>query len=403
MKHLSLRDIDVKDKTVLVRVDYNLPMDEDGNVLDLTRIEVTLPTIKYLLDNNAKIVLVSHLGRPNGWEEKLKNDVVAKVLSQVLGKEVIKIDGCVEDHVFEKIAALKPGEIALLENVRFYPEEKHDDENVKMEFAGKLARLADIYVNDAFGVSHREHASVAFVPKHIPGCCGFGLENEISTISSVLNSPTRPYVLVLGGKKKDKIKVLSKLIEKLDAVVIGGVVGNTFLKAAGKEIGASKYEENLVDKAREILEKHGDKIHLPVDATVVCNDGTIRQVDIQEVGDGMKIMDIGPKTVERFGRVVRDASTIVWAGPLGAYERDEFIEGSRKLAEIIAELEANVIVGGGDTAAAMKKIKFTNNNILHISTGGGAFIEFITELDLPGLAALRESYMLHADKILVLR
>lgn len=393
MDILSLRDIDVEGKTVIVRVDYNLPLDENGDVRDHTRIVHTLPTIEHLLKKNAKIVLLSHLGRPNSREERLRMDVVAKRLSELIGKYVEKLDGVTEEYVKERVKNMKPGDIILLENVRFYPEEKEKNEEIRHAFARKIAEMGDIFVNEAFGVSHRDHASITGIPKFILGCCGFGLEKEVRMISQIVQNADRPYIAIVGGKKDDKIKALEILLEKVDRALMGGVIANTFLKVSGFDIGQSKFDEKVVKEAKDVLERFRDKIMLPVDV-VVDENGDAKVVDIKDVSGDMKIMDIGPTTIEKFKEALSNAKTVLWAGPLGKFEKSEFEKGTKEIAEFVAELNAKTLVGGGDSVAALEKFN-TGKKMTHISTGGGAFMDFVTKEKLPGIEALRESYRIH--------
>jgi len=300
----------------------------------------------------------------------------------------------VEDEVYEHVKNMKPGDIVLLENVRFYPEEKEKDDAKREEFARKLARLGDIYVNEAFGVSHRNHASVTGIPKFIPGCCGLSFLREVNMINSIIQNPERPYVAIIGGAKEDKMLAIESLIEKVDRMLMGGVIGNTFLKAKGFEIGDSRYSEELLDDARRILEKAGDKIVLPADA-MVENEKEAEPFPIEEVRKGMKIMDIGPETIVRYKSILRNAKTIVWAGPLGKFEKKPYEKGTLYIASFISGLDAKTLVGGGDSIAAMRMLNMMER-MTHISTGGGAFIDFITKDKFPGLEALRESRRIHA-------
>ncbi|UCC92135.1 MAG: phosphoglycerate kinase, partial [Candidatus Aenigmatarchaeota archaeon] len=390
MEFKSVKDVDVGNKTVIMRVDYNLPLDEQGRVTDHTRLSITLKTLNYVLNKNGKIVLVAHLGRPENREKELRMNVVADSLSKLLGKDVKKLDGCIEDNVHEEIRKMKPGEVILLENVRFYPEEKEKDDSKREEFAEKLAKMGDIYVNEAFAVSHRNHASVTGIPKFMPGCCGLSFMREVNMINSIVKNPEKPYIAIIGGAKGDKMLAVENLLPKVDRILMGGVIGNTFLKAKGIEIGNSKYDEGLIDKAKKFMKTAGDKIVLPVDA-MVENEKEAEPFPVEEVTKDMKIMDIGPETIVRYKDILRNAETVIWAGPLGKFEKKPYEKGTLYIASFISGLYAKTLVGGGDSIAAMQKLNMMER-MTHISTGGGAFVDFITKEKFPGVEALKDSY-----------
>ncbi|MEE9323681.1 MAG: phosphoglycerate kinase [Candidatus Aenigmarchaeota archaeon] len=390
MELQNIKDVNVRGKTVIMRVDYNLPLDSGGKITDHTRISTTLKTVNYVISNDGKLVLIAHLGRPKNREKELRMDVVADRLSKLVGKSVKKLDGCVEDSVYEHVKEMKPGDIVLLENVRFYPEEKEKDDSKRGEFAKKLAKLGDIYVNEAFGVSHRNHASVTGIPKFIPGCCGLSFIREVKMINSIVQKPEKPYMAIIGGAKGDKMFAIENLLPKVDRILMGGMIGNTFLKAKGLEIGESKYDETLVDQAKKFLERAGDKIVLPADA-MVENEMEAEPFPIAEITKDMKIMDIGPETIVRYKDVLRKAKTVIWTGPLGKFEKKPYEKGTLYIASFISGLYAKTLVGGGDSIAAMQKLNMMER-MTHISTGGGAFVDFITKEKFPGVEALEDSY-----------
>jgi len=389
----TIEDIDVKGKKVLVRVDFNVPQDESGRITDDKRIVAALPTIKYLIDNKAKAILVSHLGRPkSGFEEKFSMKPVAKRLSELLKQEVIMAKDVIGDDAKEKAANLKEGEVLLLENVRFHKEETKNDK----EFAKALASLADIYVNDAFGTAHRAHASTAGVADYLPAVCGYLIKKEIEIMGKALSKPARPFVAILGGAKvSDKIGVIDNLIDKVDALIIGGGMAYTFLKAKGYQIGNSICEEDKLDLARDLMKKAEEKgveIHLPVGSIVgkeFKNDTESKYVPSDAMPDGWMGMDIGSLTVEDFTKVIMKAKTIVWNGPMGVFEFPNFAHGTKEIARAVAESGAISIVGGGDSAAAVEQLGYAEK-ITHISTGGGASLEFLEGKVLPGIDVLMD-------------
>lgn len=388
----SIRDLDVEGRRVLVRVDFNVPLDEAGKITDDTRIAATLPTIRYLLERGARVILMSHLGRPKGKVvEKLRMNEVARRLGEMLGREVQKVDDCVGPAVEEAVARLRPGEVLLLENLRFHPGEEANDR----EFAEKLASLADVYVNDAFGTAHRAHASTAGVAEFLPAAAGFLMEKEVSALGRILTDPAHPFAAVLGGAKiSDKIGVLENLLGKVDQLLLGGGMANTFLRAEGYELGDSLVDEENVGFAREFLKRaraRGVAVELPVDL-VISRDGAgeIRVVAPEEVPAGWRALDIGPRTTERFTQLIQKARTVFWNGPLGVFEREEFARGSEAIARALARPDLISVVGGGDTLAVLEKTGVIDQ-VTHASTGGGASLEFLEGKELPGVAVLARS------------
>ena len=392
----SVEDINVTGKKVLVRCDFNVPM-EDGRITDDNRIVGALPTIKYLLAHNARVILCSHMGRPKGeFNPKYSLAPVAKRLSELLGKEVTLAADVVGPDAQAKAAALKDGEVLLLENVRFHKEEEKNDP----AFAKQLASLAEIYVNDAFGTAHRAHASTAGVADYLPAVCGYLIQKEISIMGGALNNPTRPFVAILGGAKvADKLKVIENLLTKVDTLIIGGGMAYTFLAAQGKGIGTSLYDAEKLDYCKDMLKKadeKGVKLLLPVDTVVAASfpDPIDAHIETEVVcsdsipADKMGL-DIGPKTRELFAEAVKAAKTVIWNGPMGVFENDELAKGTIAVAQALADSDATTIVGGGDSAAAVEKLGFADK-ITHISTGGGASLEFLEGLELPGIACLQD-------------
>jgi len=385
----TVRDISVKGKRVLVRVDFNVPL-ENGEVADDTRIRGALPTIQYLLEQGAAVILMSHLGRPKGQvRDELRLDPVARRLSELLDLEVGKVDDCVGPEVQKAAHGLQPGQVLLLENLRFHPEEEDNNQ----EFAGQLASLADVYVNDAFGTAHRAHASTAGVPQYLPAVAGFLMERELEMLGSILADPARPFVAILGGAKvSGKIGVIRSLLNKVDSLLVGGGMANTFLKAQGYEVGESLVEDDSLTVAQETLEQAGDKLLLPVDVVVAdafAEDANSRTVGIKEVTSGWRILDIGPRTVGLFEEKLSSAGTVVWNGPMGVFEFPRFAAGTIALASSLARSQAVTIVGGGDSVAALQEAGLANK-MTHVSTGGGASLEFLEGKTLPGVAALQD-------------
>jgi 3-phosphoglycerate kinase len=389
----SVKDIDVKDKKVIVRVDFNVPLDENGNITDDKRIVGALPTVKYLVDNGAKIILVSHLGRPkDGFESKFSMKPAVDRLAQLLGQPVVLASDVIGEDAKAKAAAISPGEVLMLENVRFHKEETKNDK----DFAKELSTLAEIYVNDAFGTAHRAHASTAGLADYLPAVCGFLIQKEIDFMGGALSEPKRPFVAILGGAKvSDKIGVIENLMDKVDSLIIGGGMAYTFLKAQGYGIGGSICENEKVDLAKNILQKaeeKGIKLLLPVEnvvATEFKNDTERKVVPSSEIPDGWSGMDIGPKSIEIFSEEIRKAKTVIWNGPMGVFEFPNFAIGTKEIAKALAESDAISIIGGGDSAAAVEQLGFADQ-VTHISTGGGASLEFLEGIELPGIACLQD-------------
>ena len=389
MNKMTVRDIAWAGKKALVRCDFNVPLDDAGNITDDIRIRAALPTIQYLLDKGATVVLCSHLGRPKGRVvEKLRLDPVARRLRELLG-DVTKLDDCVGAEVVAAVAETEPGDVVLLENLRFHPEESKND----AQFAADLAGLADVFVNDAFGAAHRAHASTAGVAASLPAVAGFLMEKEIEFIGAAVTEPKRPFVAILGGAKiSDKIGVIENLLRKADAVLIGGGMANTFLKAKGYEMGDSLVEATSLDEAKKLLANAGDRLTLPVDVIVAdafSADANKKVVAADSVEPGWRVLDIGPKTVELFASKVMGSGTVVWNGPMGVFEMEPFAEGTFGVARALAESDAITIIGGGDSAAAVEQSGLANR-MSHISTGGGASLEFLEGKERPGLAALND-------------
>ncbi len=389
---MSVKDIDVAGKKVLVRCDFNVPLKE-GVITNDKRIVAALPTIKYLKENGAKVILCSHLGRPKGeWLPEFSLAPVAKRLSELLECEVRMSKDVIGEDAKNISETLKEGEVALLENVRYYKEETKN----APEFAKELASLAEIFVNDAFGTAHRAHASTAGVADYLPAVCGFLIQKEIDVMGKALDNPVRPFVAVLGGAKvSDKIGVITNLLEKVDTLIVGGAMAYTFLKAEGHNVGISLCEEDKLELASELLAKAKEKgvsLLLPVDhiaADKFDENAEPVAVDGKDIPEGLMGMDIGPKSVELFKEAVKNAKTVIWNGPMGVFEFKNFAGGTFAVAEAIAETDCISIIGGGDSVAAVTKLGFADK-MTHISTGGGASLEFLEGLELPGIAALNE-------------
>jgi len=389
----TIEDIQVAGKRVLVRVDFNVPLDENKNITDDTRIRAALPTIQYLVKNKAKVILMSHLGRPKGqMNPKYSLAPVAKRLSELLGQDVIMAQDVIGESAKQAVANMKDGQVVLLENVRFHKEEEKNDP----EFAKVLAQLGDIYVNDAFGTAHRAHASTEGVARHLPAVAGYLIQKELEIMGKALENPERPFVAILGGAKvSDKIGVIENLIDKVDVLLIGGGMAYTFLKAMGYEIGNSLLEEDKIDLAKDLMDKakaKGVKLLLPVDNVVAQEfkaDAAHKIVDSQNIEPGWQGLDIGPKTREMFGQEIKKAKTVVWNGPMGVFEMPAFAEGTKAIAKYVSECGGTTIIGGGDSAAAVEQLGFADK-MTHISTGGGASLEFLEGKVLPGVAALND-------------
>jgi phosphoglycerate kinase len=396
MNKKTVRDIDVAGKRALVRVDFNVPLDAERHITDDTRIRAALPTIQYLLDRGAAVILMSHLGRPDGQVvEKLRLAPVAARLSELLGRPVLMAGESVGAEVQAQAQALQPGQVLLLENLRFHKEEEKNNP----AFAQQLAALGEVYVNDAFGTAHRAHASTEGVTHYLPGVAGFLMEKEINYLGSALENPRHPFAAIIGGAKvSDKIAVLDRLINMVDTLLIGGGMANTFLKAQGHEIGDSLYEESKLDVAGNLIQqafRRGIALLLPVDVVIAdrfAPDASTRVVSIEHVPPGWRILDIGPDTVQCFRDALENAETIVWNGTLGVAEMPAFAKGTNAIIEILAERTregATTIIGGGDSAAAVEQAGAAEA-MSHVSTGGGASLEFLEGRVLPGVAALQD-------------
>ncbi len=389
----DLRDNELRGKRVLVRVDFNVPMDKQGNITDDMRIRAALPTVRHLIDRGAKALLISHLGRPKGVTEGLRMDPIAKRLAELLGCPVIKLDDCVGEKVEAAIAKMANGEVAMLENVRFHPEEEAND----AAFAKRLAALADVYVNDAFGTAHRAHASTEGVARILPGVCGFLIQKELEIMGKSLDDPQRPFVAIIGGAKvSSKILVIRNLARKVDTLIIGGGMVFTFLKAQGIEVGKSLVEEKFLAEAEGIWAELKAMPHLqlivPVDVVIAGEAAAgvpTKVVPIDRIPPDRMGLDIGPETVERFKAAIRTAGTIIWNGPLGVFEIEEFAKGTNEIAAALASSKAVTIIGGGDSASAVEKAGVADR-MTHISTGGGASLEYLEGKELPGIAILKE-------------
>lgn len=389
----TIEDISVNGKKVLVRCDFNVPLDENKNIVDENRIVGALPTIKYLIENGAKVILCSHMGRPKGeFNMKYSLAPVAKRLSEHLGKEVVMAEDVIGDSAKAAVADMKDGDVVLLENVRFHAEEEKNDP----AFAKALADFAEIFVNDAFGTAHRAHASTAGVADYLPAVSGYLIQKEIKFLGSAVANPQRPFLAILGGAKvKDKIGVINSLLDKVDSLIIGGGMAYTFTKAQGGSIGNSLCDEERLGYCLEIIEKakaKGVKLLLPVDTVIADkydNDAKRDLVDENKIPDGWMGLDIGPKTVELFSAAVKEAKTIVWNGPMGVFEMSNFAAGTTAIANACAETDAITVIGGGDSAAAVEVLGL-GDKMSHISTGGGASLEFLEGLELPGIACLQD-------------
>ncbi len=388
MNKKTVKDIDLKGKRVLMRVDFNVPM-QDGKVTDDKRIRASLPTIQYVLDQGASLILMSHLGRPKGGpspEFSLK--AAAEVLSNLLGRPVKMAPDTVGPEVEKTAKELKPGEVLMLENTRFYPGEEKND----LDLAKKMAALGEVYVNDAFGSAHRAHSSTEGVARFLPAVSGFLMEQELEYLGRATANPEHPYIAILGGAKiSDKIAVVENLLKRCDKLIIGGGMANTFLAAKGCNMQDSLVETASVDVAKGIMEKAGDKLLLPVDAVVADKfeaEANSKVVDADKIPAGWRMMDIGPKSIELFEKAVKGAKLVVWNGPMGVFEMPKFAEGTFAIAKALADSGATTVIGGGDSASAVKKAGVAKK-MTHVSTGGGASLEFLEGKELPGVAALQ--------------
>ncbi|MCL5985203.1 MAG: phosphoglycerate kinase [Actinobacteria bacterium] len=391
MNKKSIRDVDVKGRKVLLRVDYNVPLDESLKITDDTRIVKSLPTIKYLIESSAKVILMSHLGRPKGQViDKYRLDPVAKRLGELIGKNVLKLNEIYSEEVLKAVNNLADGEVMMIDNLRFDSREEKNDP----EFSRMLASLGDIYVDDAFGAAHRAHASVEGVTRYLPAYAGFLMESEINSLYPLLGSPEKPFIAILGGSKvSDKLKVIQNLLAKVDSLLIGGGMCFTFLKAEGFGVGKSILEEDQLDYCRDVLkevENKKVKILLPVDTVAANNfaaDAQFTTVGIKFIRIDWMGLDIGPKTIELFKQEINGAKTIFWNGPMGIFEWPNFEAGTKAVAELVAQAKAFTVVGGGDTIAAVRKYG-VEDKIDHVSTGGGASLELLEGRELPGITAL---------------
>lgn len=388
MNKKTVKDIDLKGKRVLMRVDFNVPMDK-GSVKDDKRIRAALPTIQYVLDQNASLVVMSHLGRPKGvgFEAEFSLRPAAEALGNLLNKPVKMAPDCIGLDVEKMAADLKPGEVLMLENVRFHKQEEKNEP----EFAKKLASLGEVYVNDAFGSAHRAHASTEGVAKYMPAVSGFLMEQELEYLSRATMNPQHPYIAILGGAKiSDKIAVIENLLGKCDKLIIGGGMANTFLAAKGCNMAESLVESGSINTAKALISKFNDKILLPVDGIIGNKTDTQTQtVSVEKIPSGWSMLDIGPKTVERFSDALKGAKLVVWNGPMGMFEDTRFAEGTFAIAKLLANSGATTIIGGGDSASAVKKAGVAKQ-MTHVSTGGGASLEFLEGKVLPGVAALND-------------
>ncbi|WP_277679440.1 phosphoglycerate kinase [Gracilibacillus dipsosauri] len=392
MNKQTIKDIDVKGKKVFCRVDFNVPM-KDGAITDDTRIKAALPTIDYLSKQGAKVILASHLGRPGGEVvEELRMDAVAKRLSDLTNQTVVKTDQVYGDEVNQAVSELNDGDILLIENVRFEPGETKNDPALAKEFAN----LADFFVNDAFGAAHRAHASTSGVAEHIPSAAGFLLEKELEVLGKALSNPDRPFTAIIGGAKvKDKIGVIDNLLDKVDNLIIGGGLAYTFVKARGFEVGKSLLEEDKIDLAKEYMQKAKDKgvnFVMPEDVIVAddfSNDANTKEVDIDSIPADLEALDIGPKTREKYAKIVADSKLVIWNGPMGVFELETFANGTKAVADALSKTEGYTVIGGGDSAAAVEKFGYASQ-MDHISTGGGASLEFMEGKELPGVSVLTD-------------
>jgi len=389
----TVSDILVRGKRVFVRVDFNVPLDEERRITDDRRITESLRTITFLRKQGARTILASHLGRPGGKvKDEFRLDPVAQRLGELLGVPVKKLDDCVGPEVERAVAGMKDGDVVLLENLRFHPEEEANEPG----FARRLAALADLYVNDAFGTAHRAHASTVGIATHLPAVAGFLMEKELTYLSRALEEPTRPFVAILGGKKvSDKIGVIRNLLGRSDALLIGGAMAYTFLRAKGYAVGASLLEADKLDLAESLMREAAQRriaFHLPDDVVVAdrfAEDAAMRTVAVTAIPDAWMGMDIGPKTAEAYRRIILDAGTVMWNGPMGVFEFPHFADGTRAVAQAMVDSTAVTIVGGGDSAAAVEQFGLADR-MAHISTGGGASLEFMEGRELPGVAALAD-------------
>ncbi|TFE03862.1 phosphoglycerate kinase [Jeotgalibacillus salarius] len=393
MNKKSVKDVDLKGQRVFCRVDFNVPM-KDGEVSDDTRVRAALPTIKFLTEAGAKVILASHLGRPKGEVvEELRLAPVAKHLSSLIGKDVKTVDEAYGEKAEAAVSSLEEGDVLVLENVRFYPGEEKND----AELAKQFASLADVYVNDAFGAAHRAHASTAGIAEHLPAVSGLLMEKELDVLGKALSNPERPFTAIIGGAKvKDKIGVIDHLLDKVDNLIIGGGLAYTFVKAQGHEVGKSLLEEDKIDLAKQFMKKAEDKgvkFYMPVDIVVAddfSNDANIKEVSVDEIPSDWEGLDIGPKTRELYRDVILQSKLVIWNGPMGVFELESFANGTKAVGQALADAQDTYsVIGGGDSAAAVEKFGMADQ-MSHISTGGGASLEFMEGKDLPGVVALND-------------
>ncbi|MGE7673519.1 phosphoglycerate kinase [Lysinibacillus sp. NPDC094403] len=388
----TMKDIDVKGKRVFVRVDFNVPM-ADGAITDETRIRAAIPTIEYLVEQGAKVILASHLGRPKGEvKEDMRLTAVGVRLAELIGKPVTKLDESIGKEVEEAVANMQNGDMILLENVRFHAGEEKNDPALAEQFA----KLADVYVNDAFGAAHRAHASTEGIAKHVPAVSGFLMQKELDVLGKALSNPEHPFTAIIGGAKvKDKIGVIESLLEKVDHLIIGGGLSFTFIKAQGHDIGKSLLEEDKIDLAKSFIEKakaKGVQLHMPIDAVVAnefSKDAETKIVDVDAIPSDWMGLDIGPKTAAKYAEVIKNSKLIIWNGPMGVFEMDKFANGTKTVAEAMATTAGYTVIGGGDSAAAVEKFEVADK-MDHISTGGGASLELMEGKELPGIVALND-------------
>lgn len=387
----TIRDLDPKSKRVLLRVDFNVPTAENGEIQDDSRMTKIIPTIQYLLEHGAKLIIMSHLGRPDGMvKEELRLTKVADHLSQLLGKPVQKMNDCIGLEVTTAVQGMQDGDIIMLENTRFYPGEERNDE----QFTKQLASLGDVYVNDGFGVSHRAHASTYGIATILPSYAGLLIEKEILALEPLITNPAQPFTVIIGGAKiKDKIPLIEQFIPKAQHILIGGGLANTFLAAQGKQVVQSLYEKDKLDLAKILLSKAvtPDQIVLPADvitATEISNNAVTQTVSIDSVPPDSKILDVGPRTIETFFSIISTSKTILWNGPLGLTEYVPFQNGTKSIAKALSESQATTIIGGGDTSEILKSLGFSEENFTHVSTGGGASLEFLSGKKMPGIEVL---------------
>lgn len=394
IKKKTVRDVDLKGKRIIMRVDFNVPLDKKGNITDDTRIRAALPTIKYVLKQDTKLILMSHLGRPKGQvKEELRLAPVGKRLQELLGKDIIVCKDSIGEEVKKIISGMQSGDVVILENLRFHKEEEANDP----EFAKELASYADIYVNDAFGTAHRAHASTEGIAHYLPAVAGFLMEKEIDFLGKLLYQPAKPYIAIIGGAKvSSKIGVLEKLLEKVDALLIGGGMSYTFLKAKGFEVGNSLVETEKINLAFELIKKADEKgisLQFPVDNLVadrIDADARVKLTDTNVIPKDMIGVDIGPKTIKQYKKEIKKASTIFWNGPMGIFEIDKFAKGTIQIAKAVASAKGTTVVGGGDSVAAVNKVGVADK-IDHVSTGGGASLEFLEGKELPGIKVLEDA------------